>query len=158
MPLPSNLGRGFVTPLLTLILICSSAAAAEYARVEEAYGMIVGTYMGGLTIAEICSEYPRLRSQAETTSRNYLAANSALYNEVGQRMQKLALANGGEARLQRLRQEIRTLTSDTTYMRQEAKKTASSEKACTTLLQNLRRGYWDLKTRNKQQLNIIFSE
>lgn len=140
----------------TLILtLAGAASAADYSQLKDAYGYIAGIYTSGLLIAEVCSEYPKLKAEAERTSRNYLSINSAQYNAIGKKMQSIALSQGGQTELERLRREVREMLSDQESMKREVKKTASSETMCHTLLQNLRRGYWDLKTKAQPQIDLI---
>lgn len=138
-----------------IFTLAGTATAASYSQLKEAYGYIAGIYTSALLIAEVCSEYPRLKTEAEKTSRNYLSANNTQYNTIGKRMQSIARSQGGQAELERLQGEIRGLLSDQESMKREVKKTASSETMCKTLLQNLRRGYWDLKTKAQPQIELI---
>jgi hypothetical protein len=140
---------------LAASIAAGSATAADYSHVKDAYGYIVGIYTSGLLIAEVCSEYPRLKTEAEKSSRNYLLANSAQYKSTMKKMQSIALSQGGQTELRRLQRETGELLSDQEGMKREVKKTASSEAMCKTLLQNLRRGYWDLKTKAQPQIELI---
>src|SRR3989344_2275763 len=95
-----------------VLAIGNAFADSGYGRLDEAYGYIIGIYTSGLLIAEVCSEYPKLKEEAESTSRNYLSANTDLYSAVGKKMQNIALSKGGQPGLNRLRQEVQENLSD----------------------------------------------
>lgn len=136
----------------------SATQPTSYSAKESAYGMIVGTYWSGLAVAEVCSGYRTLRIQAEAASKKYLRVNSEPYERTGRRMMKLASENGGKAAAERLQTEAHQLTAGKEEMLNEARKTASSEARCSTMLANLNNGLWDLERKRSQELRIIFGD
>ena len=144
--------------LCAVFILIGSAnvpAAQSYSELKDAFGYVVGTYTSGLLIAEVCSGYPKLKTESEAASRNYLSANSGTYYAVQKKMQVIAFANGGQSELNRLKKEVKDMLSDQESLKAEIRKTASSENSCRTLLRNLRRGYWDIKTKAHRELELI---
>ena len=141
------------------ILIGSATvpAAQSYSALKEAFGYVAGIYTSGLLIAEVCSEYPKLKTESEATSRNYLSANNGTYRATLKKIYVVAFLNGGQSEVDRLQKEIKDLLSDQNSLKAEVRKTASSENSCRMLLQQLRRGYWDIKTKAPRELELIES-
>lgn len=122
----------------------------------EAYGMIMGTYYAALAAIEICGENPFYERESESTARNYLNANHALYIKVAQRLKDLAMANGGDKERLRLKAEIHDAQiSIGKQAKDEMQKQVINKDSCASILANIRRGVMDLKTQRAREVALI---
>jgi hypothetical protein len=124
-------------------------------QVGGAVGRITGTFLSGLSVAEVCSEYPNIRAEAEATSRSYLVANKPVYDRVVAKTLDLARQSGGPQMVNEAKAVLKDMSSNASKMKADAKVVASSESECSKLLANLRKGYWDLNVRNSQDVRFI---
>ena len=70
-------------------------------------------------------------------------------------MLQIAKEKGGTAAAEKLETEVKQMISNKADMQNEVRRTASSEAMCSTMLQNLKRGDWDIARRNLRELSMI---
>lgn len=145
--------------LITLSSITALADSTPYKGVGgqiEAYGMVMGTYFAALAFTEVCGEDPTYRDESEKTARNYLNANQTLLNNLREKLDALAIENGGEKERLRLNSEIKNaLAQMENQAKSEARKQVVSKKSCANILANLRKGLMDIKTQRGNEITLI---
>jgi hypothetical protein len=144
---------------MLLVSLSDSAYPNAYKGIGgqiEAYGEIMGTYYAALAFIEICSADPIYTTEAEKTARNYLSENKPLLDNVRNKLDELAIKNGGEKERLRLKTEINNaLHQMKSQLIVEAKKQVINEKSCANILANLRKGVMDIKTQRRNEVEII---
>lgn len=145
--------------LIALISVNAWADSAPYKGVGgqiEAYGMVMGTYFASLAFTEVCGENPAYRGESEKTARNYLNENQTLLNTIRNKLNALAIKNGGEKERLRLNSEIKNaLAQMESQAKYEARKQVVSKESCASILANLRKGLMDLKTQRGNEIARI---
>ncbi len=148
--------------LITFISANASAGSAPYKGIGgqiEAYGMVTGTYYAALAVIEICSENPTFKRESEETARNYLNANHALYVKLRQKLNELAIKNGGEKERLRLKSELQDAQAAMeNQAKEEMKKQVTNKNSCTNILTNIRKGVMDLKTQRENEIALILEK
>jgi len=122
----------------------------------EAYGTLMATYFIGQKAAEMCGKYPSLKVESEDAAKKYVTANKPLFNRLTQRLRGLAERNGGEIESHRLKAELDAALPELDKgAALELGKIATSARACSEILSNLRKGYWDIKVRHPHEIELI---
>ena len=141
------------------LLLAVSASAAPYKGVGgqiEAYGTVAATFHTGQKAAEMCGKYPALKAESQETAQKFLTTNKPIFDRVSLRLWELAEENGGEVERRRLKAEIDTAFQELRKQAtQEVSKIATSARACSEMLSNLRRGYWDLQVKDSREIELI---
>lgn len=144
---------------VTLTAVVPLAYAAQYKGVGgqiEAYGTLTASYYASLKSTDVCSKYSGVSAEAKTVKDSYLKNNRHIYNRVSVRIEELAVANGGDAELKRLRGEIESARPQLDQgISAEIHKLASSERSCSQVLANLKSGSWDLEKRFSKEVALI---
>ena len=142
-------GRAFAPPL------AQTSPAASYGTQQNAYGRIVGTYWSALSVTEVCQDYQNLRADSKALSKFYITSNRNIYEKVERRMLEIATETGGAIAAEKLKTEVQQMISNKAEMLREVRKSASSEVMCSTMLNNLKAGQWDITRRNPKELSMI---
>lgn len=122
----------------------------------EAYGTVSATFHSGQKASEICGKYPSLQVESDEAARKYLTANKQIFDQVSLRLWELAEENGGDVERRRLKAEIDAALPELEKMIAfELGKIATSARACSGVLSNLRRGYWDLEVKHSREIKRI---
>ena len=145
--------------ILFILLYASSSVAAPYKGAGskvEAFGKIMGTYSLALSFTEICSEDPAYKNESEQTAKKYLDNNQALINELNKKINQLAVENGGNQEQLRLNSEIkRSLLQMKSQTKKTANKAIVHKDSCSAILENLRNGTMDIKTKRSDEVALI---
>lgn len=145
--------------LLCIFLSVSSSVAAPYKGTGskvEAFGKIMGTYSLSLSFTEVCSENPDYKKEAQETATKYLDNNQALINELHQKINQVAIENGGKNEQQKLNSDIkRSLLQLKSQTKNAAMKAITDKDSCSEILANLRNGKMDIKTKRSQEIALI---
>jgi hypothetical protein len=133
--------------------------AQEYRGVGgqvEAYGTIVGFYLSGVKAAERCGSYTSLKLRSTRASKTYVRTNKPVYDQATSQIEKLAESNGGIKEKQRLKEEIRKAYAELEdEVNRQLEDVAKNESDCRQVLTNLEEGFWDLKVRAGDKLQLL---
>lgn len=136
--------------------IDNSKSQSLLKKKAEAYGLIVGHYASTLQVIETCGKYPNLKSESEETSRLYIRENHDAFLKVTSAFERDYEKEKGLDALHELQKKMVDLTAGRMQSVDPIiVETTSSEEKCSVIMSNLRRGYWDIKTKRADAVKLI---
>lgn len=149
----------YLPTFFLVLLYVSSSAAAPYKGAGskvEAFGKVMGTYSLSLSFTEVCNENPAYKKESQETAKAYLNHNQALINELTNKINQLAVENGGTSEQQRLNSEIKkSLLQMKSQTKNAAQKALTERDSCSGILANIRNGNMDIRAKRSEEVALI---
>jgi hypothetical protein len=94
-------------------------------------------------------------NEADRVKAAYIATNQPVFNDALIFIEKIALMNGGDGEVTRLRAEFKAAVGMKKMLDEQLLRVGNSETTCRAIISNVGQGKWDLKRRHLPELLML---
>lgn len=121
----------------------------------EVFGTVTAAFYTGWRGVELCGRFSALKNEADRVKAAFIAANQPVFIDAGIFIETIALKDGGENELKRLRTEVKAAVGMQKEMDAQLMLVGHNETTCRSVINNVGQGRWDLKRRHLPELLLL---